>query len=146
MEVGTILSLIDLGGIALPEFQRGFVWNRAQVRGLMDSLYRRHPVGSLLMWTTRTGVAAQRGGAPQTLGRVQLLLDGQQRITSLYGIIRGNPPPFFEGNTKAFSGLYFNMQTEAFEFYGPVSMRDDPLWISVIPFASNETIKQLTSI
>ena len=131
MEVRTILSLIDLGGIALPEFQRGFVWNRAQVRGLMDSLYRRHPVGSLLMWTTRTGVAAQRGDAPQTLGRVQLLLDGQQRITSLYGIIKGTPPPFFEGNKNAFTDLYFNMETETFEFYGPVRMRDNPLWISV---------------
>ena len=131
MEVSTIISLIDLGGIALPEFQRGFVWNRSQVRGLMDSLYRKHPVGSLLTWTTRTGVAAQRGNASQTFGRVQLLLDGQQRITSLYGIIKGTPPPFFEGNANAFTDLYFNMETETFEFYGPVRMRDNPLWISV---------------
>ncbi len=52
MKIGGILEQIDLGKIALPEFQRGYVWNRDQVRGLMDSLYRRHPVGGLLVWET----------------------------------------------------------------------------------------------
>ena len=45
MKVSTILDHIDSGHMALPEFQRGYVWNRDQVRGLFDSLYRRHPVG-----------------------------------------------------------------------------------------------------
>lgn len=49
MKIATVLDLIDLGGMALPEFQRGYVWNRDQVRGLMQSLYRRYPVGSLLV-------------------------------------------------------------------------------------------------
>jgi len=40
--------------MALPEFQRGYVWNRDQVRGLFDSLYRRHPVGGLLVWATES--------------------------------------------------------------------------------------------
>ncbi|RTZ90920.1 MAG: hypothetical protein DSY92_05635, partial [Planctomycetota bacterium] len=88
------LSGIDLGSIALPEFQRGYVWNRDQVRSLMDSLYRKHPVGSLLVWVTRTESADARGDNPLPPGSVKLLLDGQQRITSLYGIVRGNPPPF----------------------------------------------------
>ena len=43
MKISTILDQIDLGSMALPEFQRGYVWNRDQVRGLMHSLYRRHP-------------------------------------------------------------------------------------------------------
>ena len=54
MQISTILEMIDLGAIALPEFQRGYVWNRDQVRGLMHSLYRKHPVGSLLVWVTKT--------------------------------------------------------------------------------------------
>lgn len=54
MKVGAILDQIDLGSIALPEFQRGYVWNRSQVREFMQSLYRRHPVGSLLVWVTPT--------------------------------------------------------------------------------------------
>jgi hypothetical protein len=48
MKISTILDHIDSGHMALPEFQRGYVWNRDQVRGLFDSLYRRHPVGGLL--------------------------------------------------------------------------------------------------
>ena len=54
MQIATILDQIDLGSMALPEFQRGYVWNRDQVRGLMLSLYRKHPVGSLLVWVTKT--------------------------------------------------------------------------------------------
>ena len=60
-----------------------------------------------------------------------LILDGQQRITSLYGITRGRPPAFFQGDEKAFSGLRFNLEDETFEFYAPAKMRDDPRWIDV---------------
>lgn len=62
---------------------------------------------------------------------VKLLLDGQQRITSLYGVIRGKSPRFFDGNEKAFTDLRFNLETEEFEFWQPIKMRDDPLWIDV---------------
>ena len=89
MKVSTILDQIDLGVMALPEFQRGYVWNRGQVRHLLDSMYRRHPVGSLLLWQTSTEDVTQRGDTPLPLGTVELILDGQQRITSLYGIVRG---------------------------------------------------------
>ena len=54
MKISTILDHIDSGHMALPEFQRGYVWNRDQVRGLFDSLYRRHPVGGLLVWATES--------------------------------------------------------------------------------------------
>ena len=112
MKISTILDQIDEGAFALPVFQRGYVWNREQVRGLMESLYRRHPVGSLLTWVTRTENATSRGDSPLQPGYVKLLLDGQQRITTLYGIIRGKEPPFFEGNLDTFTGLHFNMETE----------------------------------
>jgi hypothetical protein len=131
VKISTILDQIDIGTIALPEFQRGYVWNRDQVRGLMDSLYRKHPVGSLLVWMTKTESASPRGDGPLPPGSVKLLLDGQQRITSLYGIIRGKSPAFFEGNSQAFTGLYFNLDTETFEFYAPLRMRDNPRWINV---------------
>lgn len=131
MKIQTILDQIDFGSIALPEFQRGYVWNRDQVRRLMDSLYRKHPVGGLLVWETKTENAIARGDGPLAAGTVRLLLDGQQRITSLYGIIRGKPPRFFQGNAQAFTGLYFNLEDEIFEFYAPLKMRDNPLWIDV---------------
>lgn len=131
MKISMILDQIDLGAMALPEFQRGYVWNRDQVRGLMTSLYKRHPVGSLLVWVTKTESAAVRGDGSAPLGNVELILDGQQRITSLYGIIKGRPPTFFDGNAGAFTGLYFNLHDETFEFYAPVKMKDNPAWVDV---------------
>ncbi len=131
MKISTILDHIDSGHMALPEFQRGYVWNRDQVRGLFDSLYRRHPVGGLLVWATESKTAAHRGDGPLAAGVVKLLLDGQQRMTSLYGVVRGKPPKFFDGHAQAFTGLRFNLETEAFSFYQPVTMKEDPLWIDV---------------
>jgi len=100
MKLRTILDSIDNGVIALPEFQRDYVWNRSQVRGLMSSLYRGFPVGSLLTWQTQTESAVARGSGELQPGTVQVLLDGQQRITTLYGVIRGQPPRFVDGNAR----------------------------------------------
>lgn len=131
MQVSTLLDHIDSGHMALPEFQRGYVWNRDQVRRLFSSLYRRHPVGSLLVWATESADATHRGDGLLASGIVKLLLDGQQRITSLYGVLRGNPPKFFDGNSQAFTGLHFHLERQEFEFYQPIKMKDDPLWIDV---------------
>lgn len=131
MKISTILDHIDSGHMALPEFQRGYVWNRDQVRGLFTSLYRRHPVGGLLVWVTESRIAAHRGDGPLAIGVVKLLLDGQQRITSLYGVVRGRPPKFFDGNAQAFTALRFHLDSEVFAFYQPLKMQDDPLWIDV---------------
>src|SRR5688500_11344870 len=61
MKISTILDHIASAHIARPEFQRGYVWNRDQVRGLLDSLYHRQPVGGLLVWATESTPAAHRG-------------------------------------------------------------------------------------
>ncbi len=131
MRISTILDHIDSGHMALPEFQRGYVWNTEQVRGLFASLYRRHPVGGLLVWATESKTANHRGDGQLASGIVKLLLDGQQRITSLYGVARGRPPAFFDGTARAFTGLHFNLASETFEFYQPLKMSGDPLWIDV---------------
>ena len=131
MIVNAILSQIDLGSYALPVFQRGYVWNRDQVRKLMYSLYRGYPVGQLLVWDTPTDSTIAKGDGPLTAGHVNLILDGQQRITSLYGLFRGYSPKFFEGNAAAFTGLYFNLEDEVFEFYMPAKMSGNHAWISV---------------
>ncbi len=131
MQISDILARVEYGSLALPTFQRGYVWNREQVRGLMNSLYRRHPIGSLLVWITRTDGVEVRGDAASGNGTIQLLLDGQQRVTTLYGIIHGKPPAFFDGNAKTFTGLRFNLLEETFEFYQPSRMLDDPMWIDV---------------
>ena len=113
-KLAALLDQVDAGSVLLPEFQRGYVWNRDQVRGLMRSLYRGYPVGSLLTWETRGDL---------------LILDGQQRLTTLYGISRGRPPAFFRGDQRAFTGLRFNVEDETFEFHAPA--RADPPWVDV---------------
>ncbi len=130
-KLSTILDQIDAGSMLLPEFQRGYVWNRDQVRGLMRSLYKGYPVGALLVWETEGDAQAVRGGTAGTQGSKSLLLDGQQRVTTLYGIVRGRPPAFFDGVPDTFSGLRFNVETEAFQFHAPIKMKDDPRWIDV---------------
>ena len=77
-------------------------------------------------------------------GGVKLLLDGQQRITSLYGIIRGKPPRFFDGNIRTFTGIHFHLEREEFAFYSPIKMADDSLWVDVSALmqAGNEGLGQ----
>lgn len=53
------------------------------------------------------------------------------RMTTLYGVVRGKPPKFFDGNAQTFTGLRFHLGAETFAFYQPVKMQDDPLWIDV---------------
>ncbi len=137
MKISTVLDHIDSGHIALPEFQRGYVWNRDQVRGLFDSLYRRHPVGGLLVWVTESRTASHRGDGVLAPGVVKMLLDGQQRMTSIYGVARGRAPRFFDGDSRAFTGLRFHLESESFEFHQPAKMRKDPLWIDVTELMKN---------
>ena len=131
MKVQQVLDLIDSGDIALPEFQRGYVWNRGQVRGLFSSLYLGYPIGGFMIWNTKAEGAAARGGPVSVDGTVKLLLDGQQRVTTLYGVMRGHAPKFFEGSDAAFTGLHFNLDDETFEFYAPAKMKGNAAWVNV---------------
>jgi len=63
IKLAAILDQIDSGSVLLPEFQRGYVWNRNQVRGLMRSLYRGYPVGGLLTWETQADGSLVRRAA-----------------------------------------------------------------------------------
>lgn len=130
MKISMILSQIDLGLIALPAFQRGYVWTRPRVQRFFESLYRGYPVGSLLMWSSDSDSAQIRGSKVPTANPFKLLLDGQQRLTTLYGVLRGKQPPFFDGNAKAFEGLYFHLDEETFAFPKGRSA-EDPIWVNV---------------
>ena len=127
-----LLSQIGHGEILLPEFQRGYVWNRNQVRELMQSLYRKHPTGHLLTWRTYKP-SLVRGAQSTSNGYSLLLLDGQQRLTTLYVLFEGKAPLFYEGESLYFD-LYFNMQTEEFRFYQTSRMENNPAWIGVHEF------------
>lgn len=92
--VEELVSKIESGELRLPEMQRRYVWRATRVRDLLDSLYRGYPSGAILVWET-DGQVAERdfavSQAPNALQSGMLLLDGQQRLTSLSAVIRGEP-------------------------------------------------------
>lgn len=141
MKISTILDQIDLGSFAIPVFQRGYVWNRKQVRDLMFSLYRRYPIGSLLVWVTNATNIDVRGVEKLYGNTVRLILDGQQRITTLYGIIKGRPPKFFDGDINVIKGLFFNVEEETFEYYRPSIMKGNPLWVDITELMNSNAIE-----
>ncbi len=73
------------------------------------------------------------GETVTTPGARVLILDGQQRVTSLYGVSRGRPPAFFQGNATAFSGLRFDVEDETFEFYAPPRCATTPAGLTSPP-------------
>lgn len=87
-----LLSYVEMGDIGLPDIQRPFVWKWSKVRDLLDSMYRGYPVGYLLFWTNedvqgtrQIGTGAKQHKVPQLL-----VVDGQQRLTSLFAVFKGH--------------------------------------------------------
>ena len=95
LSLSSLLHYIDVGDIGLPDIQRPFVWSASKVRDLFDSMYRGFPVGYLLFWSNSDNRAegTKKIGTDEKQHKVPLLLivDGQQRLTSLYAVFRGKP-------------------------------------------------------
>lgn len=109
--VEELVGMIERGELRLPEMQRRYVWRSTRVRDLLDSLYRGYPSGTILLWQTDEAVpqqefaVAQQGNPYQS---TRLLLDGQQRLTSLSAVIRGEPVSV-RGRKKPIE-LLFNLE------------------------------------
>lgn len=92
--IGTLVDMYKRGELRLPEIQRHYVWRATRVRDLLDSLYRGYPSGSILMWETDEPIPTRDFAIVQEstafAGR-KLLLDGQQRLTSLTAVLNGEP-------------------------------------------------------
>jgi len=90
--LSSLLDEIDIGDIGLPEIQRQFIWSNTKVRDLFDSMYKGFPVGYLLFWVNGIGEKHKQIGTDkkQKIARL-LIVDGQQRLTSLYAVIKGIP-------------------------------------------------------
>lgn len=94
ISISTLVDMYKRGELRLPEIQRHYVWRATRVRDLLDSLYRGYPSGSILMWETDEPVPTRDSAIAQDtsafVGR-KLLLDGQQRLTSLTAVVNGEP-------------------------------------------------------
>lgn len=109
--VEELVGMIQRGELRLPEMQRRYVWRSPRVRDLLDSLYRGYPSGAILLWETDEAVpmqsfAVEQKGNPYQSTR--LLLDGQQRLTSLSAVIRGEPITV-RGNKRPIE-ILFNLE------------------------------------
>src|SRR5438874_721069 len=92
--VNELVGMIRRGELRLPEMQRRYVWRAPRVRDLLDSLYRGYPSGSILVWETDQQQPTRDLAVSQDISPFsghKLLLDGQQRLTSLSSVVRGEP-------------------------------------------------------
>jgi hypothetical protein len=122
--LGYLMGAIELGTIGLPEIQRPFVWKNAKVRNLFDSMYQGFPVGYLLLWENSVGENSKAIGvdSKQTVPH-QLIVDGQQRLTSLYAVIKG-VPVIRENYAAERIEIAFNPLTGRFEVADAAIKRD----------------------
>lgn len=103
------------GDIILPEFQRPFVWKRRQILDLLDSIYRNFPIGSLLVWESKQKLASKRSIADLEVAErseaypVNYLLDGQQRLSTICGVLYWEP-----GDAKSVWNVLFDLKTQRF--------------------------------
>lgn len=128
-DLGGLLHYIDIGDIGLPDIQRPFVWSNAKVRDLFDSMYRGFPVGYLLFWengqsngTRQIGTDAKQHKVPS-----RLIVDGQQRLTSLYAVFRGKKVLDSDYRERQIE-IAFRPRDGKFEV-ADAAIRRDPEWI-----------------
>ncbi|WP_088008348.1 GmrSD restriction endonuclease domain-containing protein [Indiicoccus explosivorum] len=114
MTFSTLIHEIDKGIIKIPQFQRDFVWSLDQSAKLIDSIIKGYPIGTFILWESKERLRSVRdiGGAslPETPpgSMVQYVLDGQQRMTSLYASLKGLKVPREKG-ADDFSELYIDL-------------------------------------
>ena len=119
-----LIEEIKHGKIALPDIQRPFVWSSAQVRDLFDSLYRGYPVGTLMFWETGVDAGVRQVGGGENDGVARLLIvDGQQRLTSLYAVLTGRSVLTSRYDEKRIR-IAFRPEDETFEVTDAAIERD----------------------
>jgi uncharacterized protein with ParB-like and HNH nuclease domain len=87
-----LIMEVESGKLGLPELQRGYVWKDAKARDLLDSMLKGYPIGYLMIWDSpdNAGKSTQIGPEAKSYAAAKsLVIDGQQRLTSLYAAMRG---------------------------------------------------------
>ncbi|MFN0149959.1 MAG: DUF262 domain-containing protein [bacterium] len=128
-DLSGLLHYIDIGDIGLPDIQRPFVWSNAKVRDLFDSMYRGFPVGYFLFWENAQANGVKQIGtdAKQHAVPERLIVDGQQRLTSLYAVFRGRKV-LDDDYRERHIEIAFRPRDGTFEV-ADAAIRRDPEWI-----------------
>lgn len=136
MKISTILDKIDENQLFVPAFQREFVWSRENVKQLISSLIKEYPTGTILTWETNNPPELKgEWKYTSSQGAIKLILDGQQRITSLYFLVRNKIPPYYKEDEikKDPRGLYVKIDQNPvdLQYYKAKTMDNNPCWINI---------------
>ena len=141
MKISTILEKIDENQLFVPAFQREYVWKRDDAKSLIDCLIKEYPTGTMLTWETDKPPELKGPHKyNEKQGAVKLLLDGQQRVTTLYMLINGEIPPYYTvpeiiNDTR---GLYVNVDTLELSYYMKTRMEKNPSWQNITDVFKNK--------
>lgn len=134
MRISTIIDKINEFQLHVPIFQREYVWKRSDVKRLIESLIHEYPTWTMLTWETANPpmIKGTHQYRPEQWA-IKLILDGQQRITSLYMIITGEIPPYYtkEEIINDTRRLYVNLETLELEYFMKNKMSSNPLWVNL---------------
>lgn len=128
-DLSGLLHYIEKGDIGLPDIQRPFVWSNAKVRDLFDSMFRGFPVGYLLFWENTQANGVKPIGLDQKQHTIpsRVIVDGQQRLTSLYAVLRGHRVLDSDYTARQIQ-IAFRPRDASFEVSN-AAIRRDPEWI-----------------
>jgi hypothetical protein len=141
MKISQILDKIDEKQLFVPAFQREYVWHRQHAKDLISSLMKEYPTGTMLSWDTNNPPELKGDYKyDERQGAVKLILDGQQRITTLYLLIRGTVPPYYkpEEIINDVRNLHYNVETRELEYYKKNTMQNNPLWVNITDIFQNK--------
>jgi len=132
MQIYQILDKIDEYQLFVPAFQREYVWKKKDAKELLSSLIKEYPTGTMLTWETNSPPELKsKKEYDERQGAIKLILDGQQRITTLYMMIRGKVPHYYSKEEIMHDprDLYVNVETLELEYYKRTKMDNNPLWV-----------------
>lgn len=135
--IESILTWVKDQDIAIPEFQRPFVWDAVDVRNLLDSLYRGYPVGYLITW--RNPKVKLKDGSLASGKRI--LIDGQQRVTALMAALHGREVLTKDYRTVRIR-IAFHPKEEKFEVCNP-AIEKDRAWVPDVAAVFDPSAKLL---
>lgn len=129
LTVNQLIEKIDTGELGLPELQRPFIWKDAKVRDLFDSMMRGYPIGYLMLWECPALEKKKSiGTKPHSYETPkEVIIDGQQRLTSLYAVMKGKTVLNSNYVEKEII-ISYNPLQEKFEV-GYQATKRDPEWI-----------------
>lgn len=128
--VQSLVDSVHSGAVQLPDLQRPFVWPKSKIRDLLDSMYRGYPVGEIMFWNvSQEDTSRAISGASDRKGSHQII-DGQQRLTSLYAVFKGKSVRDADYNSRSIV-ISFNPFTEKFEVLNKAIERSSQ-WIQNI--------------